>query len=119
MESLVFERILLHLGARPQRKGYRQAVAMLQLFYEHPEISHVSEAYTMVGKKLDVSPQQLDRNLRELIREMWDKGNRESFGRLMPWCVGYGAPSNKEFLCTVATLMRTGDISQYFDGFSA
>jgi len=111
--------LLLHLGARPQRKGYRQAVAMLKLFYEHPELNHVSDAYQRVGRELNVSPQQLDRNLRELIREMWDKGNRECFDRLMPWCEGYGAPSNKEFLCTVATLMRTGEIKKYLSEFSA
>ena len=71
------EKTLLQMGARPHRRGYLQAVELLRIFRDKPNISSLQDAYQEAGANLEATPQQMDRNLREMIREIWDAGNRE------------------------------------------
>lgn len=102
------EKTLLQMGARPHRRGYLQAVELLRIFRDKPNISSLQDAYQEAGANLEATPQQMDRNLREMIREIWDAGNRE----LLLQCRKNGPPSNKDFLCTFGALLRTGAISE-------
>lgn len=80
------EKTLLQMGARPHRRGYLQAVELLRIFRDKPSISSLQDAYLEAGANLEATPQQMDRNLREMIREIWDAGNRELLLQFMPWC---------------------------------
>ena len=80
------EKTLLLMGARPHRRGYLQTVELLRIFRDKPNISSLYDAYQEVGSNLEATPQQLDRNLRDMIREIWDYGNRELLLKFMPWC---------------------------------
>lgn len=80
------EKTLLQMGARPHRRGYLQAVELLRIFRDKPNISSLQDAYQEAGANLEATPQQMDRNLREMIREIWDAGNRELLLQFMPWC---------------------------------
>ena len=106
------EKTLLQMGARPHRRGYLQAVELLRIFRDKPSISSLQDAYLEAGANLEATPQQMDRNLREMIREIWDAGNRELLLQFMTWCRKNGPPSNKDFLCTFGALLRTGAISE-------
>lgn len=103
------EKTLLQMGARPHRRGYLQAVELLRIFRDKPNISSLQDAYQEAGANLEA---KMDRNLREMIREIWDAGNRELLLQFMPWCRKNGPPSNKDFLCTFGALLRTGAISE-------
>ena len=103
------ERLLLDMGARPSRRGYAQAVEVLRVLLERTEVEHLSEIYSEVAEKLHASPQQIDRNLRAVIQEMWAIGDKTLLLQLMPWCSPTCPPSNKEFRCAIAARLRTGD----------
>lgn len=107
------EKTLLLMGARPHRRGYLQTVELLRIFRDKPNISSLYDAYQEVGTNLEATPQQLDRNLRDMIREIWDYGNRELLLKFMPWCRKNGPPSNKDFLCTFGALLRTGALQEF------
>lgn len=109
------EKTLLQMGARPHRRGYLQAVELLRIFRDNPNISSLHDAYQKVGAILEATPQQMDRNLREVIHEIWDVGNRELLLQFMPWCREHGSPSNKDFLCTFGALLRTGAIQEIME----
>lgn len=51
------ERLLLDVGLRASRRGYAQAVAILRILRDQPELEHLSEAYAMAGQQLHASPQ--------------------------------------------------------------
>ena len=102
------ERLLLDVGLRASRRGYAQAVAILRILRDQPELEHLSEAYAMAGQQLHASPQQIERNLRVAIREAWETGNKPLLRRLLPWCSECCPPETKEFLYALAARLRTG-----------
>ena len=70
------EKTLLQMGARPHRRGYLQAVELLRIFRDKPNISSLQDAYQEAGANLEATPQQMDRNLREMSRNMGCRQSR-------------------------------------------
>lgn len=103
------ERMLLAMGARPSRRGYVQAMELLDVLRERKDVEHLSDVYALVAQRMHASPQQIDRNLRAIIHEIWQIGDQALLLQLMPWCSKTCPPSNKEFLCAMAAHLRAGD----------
>lgn len=70
------ERMLLAMGARPSRRGYVQAMELLDVLRERKDVEHLSDVYALVAQRMHASPQQIDRNLRAIIHEIWQIGVR-------------------------------------------
>lgn len=109
MKMVEIERLLLAMGARPSRRGYVQAVRLLDIMRDRKDLEHLSEVYALAGERMHASPQQIDCNLRAIIQEIWQLGDHALLLQLMPWCSGKCPPSNKEFLCALAAHLRAGD----------
>lgn len=103
------ERLLLDMGARPSRRGYAQAAEILKVLCSQLDVEFLMPVYEEVSRKMNVSPQQIDRNVRAMIQEMWTTGNKGLLLTLMPWSHPQYPPSNKEFLCSVAARLRSGN----------
>lgn len=108
------ERLLLSMGARPDRRGYEQTVLALSIMMEYPEEYSVQNIYRMTAKRCGLSPAKIEDGVRETIRCIW-KHQREiddlplKVDKLMH--LQY-EPSNKEFLFTIATQLRLSGLGE-------
>ena len=101
---MLIEQCLLYYSAPPHRIGYDQLIATLRFMLDHPEATRLhAEIYPAIAEQFHTTPACIDHNLRRVISNIWDYGNRERLSAL-----GFGKyrPSNKIFLFALVRRIR-------------
>ena len=110
------ERLLLNLGARPDRRGYDQTVIALGVLLSHPEEHSVQRIYQRAGAICGLSPLKIDEGVQQTIADIW-KHQREIPGlplRINERILSRYHPSNKVFLYAIAAQIRIAGYDEPF-----
>jgi len=101
---MLIEQCLLYYSAPPHRIGYDQLIATLRFMLDHPDATRLhAEIYPAIAEQFHTTPACIDHNLRRVISNIWDYGNKERLSAL-----GFGKfrPSNKIFLFALVRRIR-------------
>lgn len=102
------ERMLLELGARPDRRGYEQTVVALAVLLQDPQERSVQRIYQRAGDICGLSAEKIEDGVRQTVRCIW-KHQREIGDlplKLDARVLQRYEPSNKEFLYFIATQLQ-------------
>ena len=107
-------RILHQLGCPVHRIGFRQLCIAIPLFAKGEVSSVCKELYPLIARTMGNSDwRAVERSIRCEILDGWKNGDAEAWERFFPG--RRKAPSNKEFICTMAELI-TSRLDVYADG---
>lgn len=102
MENYV-ETVLMNIGFKPCRKGYGQFVCAIMLIIQYPHLRKVTaEIYPMVAKMMNITACSVERNIRDLINDVWKHGDAKMFKQIFGNYDENYPPYGKDFLFTIA-----------------
>ena len=98
---------LLHLlGCPVHRVGFRQLCVAIPLFAKGEVSSVCKELYPLIARTMGSSDwRAVERSIRCEILDGWNHGDPKIWDRFFPGRCK--APSNKEFICTLAELLTS------------
>lgn len=98
---------LLHLlGCPVHRVGFRQLCVAIPLFAKGEVSSVCKELYPLIARTMGSSDwRAVERSIRCEILDGWQNGDPKVWERFFPG--RNKAPSNKEFICTLAELLTS------------
>ena len=98
---------LLHLlGCPVHRIGFRQLCVAIPLFAKGEVSSVCKELYPLIARTMGCSDwRAVERSIRCEILDGWKNGDPKMWDRFFPG--RSKAPSNKEFICTMAELLTS------------
>ncbi len=103
---------LLKLGAPVGRRGYNQMVTALEFIMQHNDVMcAANNLYPYVAEQLNTASPRVERNIREEISAIWQRGNQNRLDELFVNREKY-PPGSKEFLYTLAHRLRHESISE-------
>jgi len=99
-------RILHQLGCPVHRIGFRQLCIAIPLFAKGEASTVCKELYPLIARTMGNSDwRAVERSIRCEILDGWRSGDPEIWERFFPG--KQKAPSNKEFICTMAELITS------------
>jgi len=102
--------ILLRLGVRPKLKGYGYLCDAIGLYAQNPEQSITKELYSVVAKRHNATPAQVERAIRTAIETAWAAGEPAGWQQYSYTCGTDRRvrPSNGEFVSILAGHLPAG-----------
>lgn len=99
-------RLLHQLGCPVHRIGFRQLCVAIPMYARGEASAVCKELYPLIARNLGSSDwRAVERSIRCEILDGWKHGNPEMWERFFPG--RNKAPSNKEFICTMAELITS------------
>lgn len=101
------KQILRSLGITKPSKGYHAVISAIKLAMEDPlRLSYVSkEIYVDVARLQRTSPLCVERNIRTLIKRIWQKGDHEYLNEVFKKPLEK-KPTNTEFIAALVNYLN-------------
>lgn len=99
-------KILIQLGLTPNYKGFHAIVEAVELFAANPTIPTMN-IYRDVGKKLNVSPQNVERTIRTGNRVILERYNSELLDKIFGYAIlSEGNIRNSDFIAALTMYVQ-------------
>lgn len=99
--------VLYRLGANRAYMGFRYVVNCVEMILEDEELQYyITEPYVETAAKYHTSVKCVERDVRTLVKHIWDQGDREALEDVA--CMPLAQrPKSKAFLAMIAEYVRS------------
>lgn len=102
--------LMRDIGIPPHMTGYQYIrEAVLRAANDSKVFSSITKVlYPEVAKKFNITPQKVERSIRNAIESTWTRGNHDLIDSLFGYTITYrrGKPTNSEFIAMMADKIR-------------
>lgn len=103
--------ILVQLGIRTKRTGYKCLYAALEIAQRDPGQAITKVIYPAVAAKCGGNSNSVEKAMRDVIKQAWDNRDDRVWRRYLPeFCTKNECPKNHEFIAGIATYLLHGDL---------